>query len=61
MWILDDDKISLNEGDVRIISEATVKFPKEIEDIISPKLDKLPNSAFCGTTFVAGQVKINVV
>jgi hypothetical protein len=57
----DDDKISLNEGDVRIISEATVKFPKEIEDIIAPSLDKLPNTAFCRTTFVAGQVRVAFV
>ena len=51
-----NDDISLEEGNIKITSEALVKFPKHIEDVISPSLNKEPDRARCSTKLVPAQV-----
>ena len=51
-----NEDLSLEEGNVKITSEALVKFPKHVEDVISPSLNKEPDRARCSTKFVPAQV-----
>ena len=51
-----NDDISLEEGNIKITSEALVKFPKHIEDVISPSLNEEPDRARCSTKLVPAQV-----
>ena len=53
-----DNDIKLGTGELRITSDASVKFPKEIQEIISPNLNELPDSASCYTIFVPEQVTL---
>ena len=57
IFIAGDDKILFSEGDVRMTSEGTVKFPRKLEDIISPDLDRKPNVASCSTKFISSPVQ----
>ena len=59
--IVDDTEVLLDEGEIRITTEGVVKFPKELERIISPDLDKKPNTALCSTTFVSTQVSLSCI
>ena len=51
-----NEDISLEEGNIIITSEALVKFPKHVEDVISPSLNKEPDRARCSTKLVPAQV-----
>ena len=51
-----NEDISLEDGNIEITSEALVKFPKHVEDVISPSLNKEPDRARCSTKLVPAQV-----
>ena len=51
-----NDDMSLEEGNIIITSEALVKFPKHVQDVISPSLNKEPDRARCSTKLVPAQV-----
>ena len=51
-----NEDISLEDGNIEITSEALVKFPKHVEDVISPSLNKEPDRARCSPKLVPAQV-----
>ena len=55
-----ESEIKLEEGEVRITSDAQVKFPEEVQEAVSPDLNKLPDTANCYTVFVPEQVKLAI-
>ena len=60
-YLESENEIKLSAGEVRLTSEATVKFPPKIEKVISPELNRLPDTAKCYTIFVPEQVKLHYI
>ena len=52
-----DNDVKLETGEIRITSDASVKLPKDLQEIIAPELNELPDTANCYTIFVPEQVK----
>jgi len=52
-----ESEIKLEEGEVRITSDAQVKFSEEVQEVVSPDLNKLPDTANCYTVFVPEQIR----